>query len=138
MKRWAALLMLLPAAAHAQLIDLQDGVWQIDVALRVDGQDYGPYSRQQCVTREDLRDPAKLFAVTTESCEYTNLRFFVDEFSFNVRCNAGIPLAGTGKVVFGDNRFTGDMTVSAQVPGGPSVESATAISGKRLGACPAN
>ncbi len=138
MKYGAALLLVLPAAAQAQLIDVQEGVWEIGVALRVDGEDYGPYTRQQCVTKEDLKNPAKLFAATTESCVYTNMRFFVDEFSFNVRCDTGIPLTGTGKVQFGDNTFKGDMTVNAQAPGGPSVETATAISGKRLGACPSN
>lgn len=115
--------------------DVLEGQWEISLVMRVEGQDYGPYSRQQCITKADAQDPAKLFAEAGGSCEYANRRFFGNQFNFNVRCNAGIPLTGTGQVEFSADHFHGSMSLSAQVEGGPSVETASEISGKRLGAC---
>ncbi len=129
------LLSLLPATAPAAT-DVLEGLWEISLAMRVEGQDYGPYTRQQCITKADAQDPSKLFAESSGGCEYANKRYFGKQFSFNVRCNAGIPLTGTGQVEFSAEQMTGSMTLMAQMPDGPSVETASEISGKRLGACP--
>lgn len=129
------LLSLLPAMGLAAT-DVLDGLWEISLAMRVEGQDYGPYTRQQCITKADAQDPSKLFAESNGGCEYANKRYFGNQFSFNVRCNAGIPLTGTGQVEFSAEHMTGSMNLMAQMPDGPSVETASAISGKRLGTCP--
>lgn len=128
-----AMFISLPAYANS---DVLEGMWEIGLVMRVEGQDYGPYTRQQCITKADAQDPAKLFADTGgTSCEYTNKRYFGNQFSFNVRCNTGIPLTGIGQAEFSADRLHGSMTLSAQMPDGPSVETASEISGKRLGAC---
>ena len=128
-----AMLISLPAYAAT---DALEGMWEIGLVMRVEGQDYGPYTRQQCITKADAQDPAKLFADTGGTgCEYTNKRYFGNQFSFNVRCTAGIPLTGTGQVEFSTERVKGSMNLIAQVPDGPSVETASEISGKRLGTC---
>lgn len=134
--RWlgAGLALSLPFAALA--VEAQDGLWEIGIVMRVEGQDYGPYTRQQCITQADVQDPSRLFAETTGSCEYTNKRDFGNQLSFNVRCNAGIPLSGTGQIEYGADWVKGNMELEAQVPDGPSVETASAIAGKRLGQCP--
>jgi hypothetical protein len=123
----------IPFAAFA--VDAQEGLWEIGLVMRVEGKDYGPYTRQQCVTKADAQDPSRLFAETTGSCEYTNKRYFGSQFSFNVRCNTDIPLSGTGQVEYGADWVKGNMALSAQVADGPSVETASEISGKRLGKC---
>lgn len=134
MSRLLALLVaLLPLMANAS--DVQEGMWDIEVVMRVDGQDYGPYTRKQCITREDAQNPARLFAETTGNCEYTNRHFFGNQFSFNVHCNAGVPLTGMGEVEYGPDWVKGHMELNAQVPGGPSVETVSEVSGKRLGDC---
>ena len=130
----AALALGLPLPASA--VDAQEGLWEISIAMRVEGQDYGPYTRQQCITKADVQEPSRLFAETTGSCEYANKRFYGNQLSFNVRCNAGIPLSGTGQVEYGADWVKGNMELEAQVPDGPSVETASEISGKRLGPCP--
>ena len=127
------LLSLLPMAALAA--DVLDGLWEIGLVMRVEGKDYGPYTRQQCITKADAQEPSKLFAEAGGGCEYANKRYFGNQFSFNVRCNAGIPLTGIGQVEFSAERMSGSMNLSAQMPGGPSVETASEISGKRLGNC---
>lgn len=129
----ALLLSLLPVTALAA--DVLDGLWEIGLVMRVEGQDYGPYTRQQCITKADAQEPSKLFAEADSGCEYVNKRYFGNQFSFNVRCNAGIPLTGTGQVEFSPEHMSGSMNLSAQMPGGPSVETASQISGKRLGGC---
>lgn len=130
---FALLLSLLSMAAVAA--DVLDGLWEISLVMRVEGQDYGPSTRQQCITKADAQDPSKLFAESGGGCEYANKRYFGNQFSFNVRCNAGIPLTGTGQVEFSAERMSGSMNLMAQMPGGPSVETASEISGKRLGTC---
>lgn len=127
------LLSLLPMAALAA--DVLDGLWEIGLVMRVEGKDYGPYTRQQCITKADAQEPSKLFAEAGGGCEYANKRYFGNQFSFNVRCNVGIPLTGIGQVEFSAERLSGSMNLSAQMPGGPSVETASEISGKRLGKC---
>jgi len=133
-KLLALLLALLPMAAHA-FEDVQEGLWELTAVMHVDGQDYGPYSQKQCITKEDLKNPARLFAEGTGTCDFTNKRFFINEFSFNVRCNAGVPLSGTGKVEYGSDWIKGKMDLTAQVPGGASVDTSSEVSGKRLGDC---
>lgn len=128
-------LALLPMTAHA-FEDVQEGLWELTAVMHVDGgQDYGPYTQKQCITKKDIQNPALLFAEGTGNCDFTNQRFFVNEFSFNVRCNAGIPLTGTGKVEYGSNWVKGNMDLTAQVPGGASVETSSEVSGKRVGDC---
>ncbi len=135
MSRWLAwLFLLLPVTALAAA-DVLDGLWEISLAMRVEGKDYGPYTRQQCITKADAQDPSKLFAESSGDCDFANKRYFGNQFNFNVRCNAGIPLTGIGQVEFSAERMSGSMNLMAQMPDGPSVETASAISGRRLGAC---
>lgn len=135
MSRLIALLLCLFSMAATAAADVLDGLWEIGLVMRVEGQDYGPYTRQQCLTKADAQEPSKLFAEASGGCEYANKRYFGNQFNFNVRCNVGIPLTGTGQVEFSAERMSGSMNLSAQVPDGPSVEMASAISGKRLGPC---
>lgn len=134
MRLLAALLIVFSAHAPAAT-DVLEGQWEISLVMRVEGQDYGPYTRQQCISKSDAQDPAKLFAESGGGCEYTNKHYFGNQFTFNVRCNAGIPLTGTGQVEFRPERVKGSMELIAQTPGGPSVETASEISGRRLGPC---
>lgn len=135
MSRWLVLLLsALPVTTLAA--DVLEGQWEISLVMRVEGQDYGPYTRQQCITKADAQNPSKIFAEADSGCEYINKRYFGNQFSFNVRCNAGIPLTGIGQVEFSQERMSGSMNLSVQPPeGGPSVETASQISGKRLGSC---
>lgn len=128
-------LLFLASAMAAQAGDVQEGLWDVALVMRVEGQDHGPFSRQQCISKADAQDPSKLFAEAAGGCEYTNKRYFGNQFSFNVRCNAGIPLTGQGQVEFSAERFHGNMELVARIEGGPSVETASEISGRRLGPC---
>lgn len=127
--------LLLPPAALAA-VDAQDGLWELGIVMRVEGRILGPYMRKQCVTREDVQNPSRLFAESAGSCEYTNLRQFGNQLTFNVRCSEDVPLSGTGQVEYSADRIRGNMVLDAQLPQGPSVETESEISGKRLGACP--
>ncbi len=133
MRVLAALLLLI--SVNAMAADVMDGLWEISLAMRVEGQEAGAFTRQQCITNADAQDPSKLFAESGGGCEYTNKRYLANHFSFNVRCNAGIPLTGNGQVEFSAESMHGSMNLVAQMPGGPSVETASEISGKRLGRC---
>lgn len=119
----------------AQATDILEGQWEISLMMRVEGQDYGPQTRKACINQEEAKDPSKLFGAAGNECQFVNKRYFGNQFNFNVRCNAGLPLEGVGQVEFGADNFHGSMTLIAKVPDGPSVETASEISGKRLGAC---
>lgn len=122
----------LPCAAES---DVLDGLWEIGLVMRVEGKDYGPYTQQRCITKADAEDPSKLFAEAGGVCEYANKRYFGNQFTFNVRCNAGIPLTGTGQVEFSTERVSGSMNLTAQIENGPSVETTSQIQGRRIGKC---
>lgn len=122
-------------AVAAQASDVLDGQWEISLVMRVEGQSFGPYIQQQCIDKATAQDPGKLFGAAGNECEFVNKRYFGNQFSFNVRCNAGLPLEGTGQVEFSADQMHGSMALSARVPNSPSVETVSEISGKRLGAC---
>jgi hypothetical protein len=115
--------------------DVLEGQWEISLVMRVEGQDYGPQSRQQCIGKTEAQDPGKLFGEAGSECQFVNKRYFGNQFTFNVRCNAGLPLEGTGQVEFSADQVHGSMNLSAKLPDGPSVETVSEISGKRLGPC---
>lgn len=125
----------LPQAGTAA-VEAQDGLWELGIALRVEGRDHGPYMRRQCTTKADVQNPSRLFAESVGSCEYTNLRQFGNQITFNVRCNEAVPLSGIGQIEYGADWVRGSMTLDAQLPNGPSVETESEISGRRLGPCP--
>ena len=108
----AALLCSLMAALPAYAaMDVQDGQWEITLTMKAGGseQAFGPYTRNQCFTKADAQNPAKLFADTSGTgCEYSNKRYEANRFSFNIRCGGGIPLSGTGEVEFTSDRFAGN------------------------------
>ena len=132
------LVFLLLAPAVSAYADVQEGLWEITFSMRMDGteQDLGPYTKQQCFTKADTQDPSKLFGDSDGSCEYVNKRYNGNQFYFSVRCNIGIPLSGTGQAEFSSDSLEGDMQLSAQTEGGPSVGTHSKVFGKRLGACP--
>jgi hypothetical protein len=133
-KLFALLLVVLPLTAAAA-VDVREGLWELGATVHLENQTMGPYTRQQCITKEDLQHPERIFGETNGSCDYTSKRYFGNQFSFNVRCNSGIPLTGTGEVEYGADWMTGHMELSAQVSGGPTIESTSEIAGKRLGDC---
>lgn len=134
MKLILAALMLL-FSLTVQAADILDGQWEISLMMRVEGQDYGPQTHQQCISKAEAQDPGKLFGEAGNECQFVNKRFFGNQFTFNVRCNAGLPLEGTGQVEFSADKVRGSMNLSAKVPDGPTVETVSEISGKRLGPC---
>jgi hypothetical protein len=129
-------LLALSVAPLAWAGDVIEGLWDIGLVLRVEGQDYGPHHRRQCITQADAQDPGKLFGESTGICQFVNKRYFGTQLTFNVRCDGGVPLTGTGQVEFGPERFYGNLALIARMPEGPSVETLSEISGKRLGPCP--
>lgn len=134
----AVLLSLMTALPAYAAMDVQEGQWEITLTMKADGSEqiFGPYTNSQCFTRADAQNPAKLFADTGGTgCEYTNKHYYANHFTFNIRCGGGIPLSGTGEVEFSSDRFEGSMNLQAQVEGGPTVETHSEVSGKRLGTC---
>lgn len=130
-----SLMAVLPADAA---MDVQEGQWEITLTMKAGGseQAFGPYTKNQCFTKADAQNPAKLFADTgATGCEYSNKRYEANRFSFNIRCGGGIPLSGSGVVEFSSDRFAGSMNLQAQLEGGPAVETHSDVSGKRLGPC---
>jgi hypothetical protein len=135
---FAAMLMLMTALPAQAAMDVQEGQWEITLTMKAGGVDqaFGPYSRNQCFTKADAQNPAKLFADTGgTSCEYSNQRYSANRFSFDVRCGGAIPLSGSGEVGFSADRFAGSMNLQAQLGDGQAVETHSEISGRRLGPC---
>jgi len=130
--------LLFAAAALPAQAEMQGGLWNLTVTMKVDGsaKPFGPYSQSQCFTQADLQDPGKLFAEGDNAvCEYVNKRYYANQITFNIRCGGGIPLGGTGEVEFGRDAFEGHMDLGANAEGGPTVETHSQVSGKRAGPC---
>ena len=134
MKRLFCVL-LMAMALPAWGADVMEGEWEVGLVMRVGGQDYGPQYRRQCFTQADAKNPGRLFGEPVGGCEFVKMHYFGSQASFNVRCNAEIPLTGTGQVEFSKESFYGTLNLVAQLPNGPSVDTEAEINGKRLGPC---
>lgn len=120
--------------------DALPGMWNITLNMTVAGMDseLGPYTRTQCFTAEDARNPGKLFAEMGGGCTYGDLQYQGSLFTFSVQCTGVVPMQGKGEVSFGATAFEGSVAVQANVSDMGMVQTKSRVKGTRLGDCPKN
>lgn len=126
----------LPAYAE----DVLPGLWNLTLSMTAAGMDseLGPYTRTQCFTPEDVRNPDKLFAEMGGDCTYGDKHYQGSRFTFSVQCSGLVPMQGEGEVSFSATAFEGSLAIKANVPEMGPVQTKSRVTGSRLGDCQKN
>ena len=123
------------APAHAEI---QAGNWEftVDVTLQDAGGASGPVTKTRCITEEEARDPAKVFAETGSSkCEFSNTRDTGSEYTFEVDCKGGpVPVHGSGNVRYTPQSMEGQVELTGETQN-LRFKTRSTLSARRLGPC---
>jgi hypothetical protein len=119
--------------------DIAPGLWELSLDARVDsdlGFQPGPVTLNQCISKDDARDPSKLLgpiaAAGATGCSYSEKSYVGQEFRFTMQCSGTLELTTTGDVTFSATTLRGMITTSSSIDGG-KVEFTSALVGRRLG-----
>ena len=128
MRSWALIVLLATFPAWA---DLEPGNWEITARTEIQGvQDPKAFTQTQCLTREDARDPGRIFGNRGTSCEFLNKNDNGSVMTFDVACATQPPLKGSGRVGYSAHSLEGDLELRLE-----GFSSRSHISGRRLGGC---
>jgi len=142
MRPWTVLGLAAALLAPASLAqDLLPGMWEISLEARVEsdpGFQPGPMSMNQCLTKDDAHNPAKVLgSIATggaNNCSYTKRDYEGSTLHFEMQCSGALALHTSGEVTFTATSISGVITTSSTIDG-KQVEFKSTLSGRRLGDC---
>ena len=130
--------------SHASTVradDLLPGLWELSMHVTVDaapGFDPGALTQNQCFSKDDVRDPAKLLAPVTTGeaadCAFTEKTYAGNTFRFKMQCAGEAHLQSAGEVTFTPSSMSGSVTTSSTIDGS-TVQFKSALSAHRVGDC---
>lgn len=131
-------LVMAPVAGGA---DLAPGLWELALEAQVaadPGLQPGTITVNQCVTKDDVRDPSKLLGglatAGASNCSYLEKGYVGQTFRFVMQCSGTLELKATGEATFSPQALHGAFTTSS-VLGGKRVELKSTLTGRRVGNC---
>ena len=133
-----AIILTLPGISWPQ--DLSPGLWQISVQAKSAAipTDMAPLQVNQCLTKEDAKDPSKLMGATTSpdvsGCTYSNKSYSGNTFHFTMECTGAFAIKATGDVSFTSSNLSGTINTSTTVSG-QLLEMMNSVSAQRVGDC---
>ena len=140
MQKWIlAAAAAVPLIAHAA--QLEPGNWEFTVEVHAEGLGAfqpkpEPIVNTRCITPEQAADPVKVMgdAGARGACQFSNQRDTGSEYSFDVRCTAPVPVAGSGKMRYSARTIDGDINLDGDAQG-MRFTTRSHVSAKRLGPC---
>ena len=125
----------------ARAEDLAPGLWELSLEAGL-GADAAfpsvPLKMNQCLTKDDARDPAKVLAMITApgaaGCSYSEKSYVGNTFRFAMQCSGTLDLKTSGEVTFSANSVRGTIMTSTTIDG-KKLEFQGVISGRRLSDC---
>lgn len=133
----------LAATAAAKGLNMQPGLWQMEVKATVTGLPFQmaprSHSFKKCLTRDDVQNPwNNIEKNTKENCKYSNLKTSARHMSWTMKCSGNGNVEGTGEITLDSpTRYRGrtDMTIHQ---GGQTMKTHADVTGHRLGPCSGN
>lgn len=118
----------------------RDGKWEVTMEMDMPGMPMKmpPQVMTQCVTKEQANDPLKAFPQgrgrggDNSNCKVTDQKIEANKVSWKMACEGQMPMTGTGEMTYGENSYTGTVTMDM---GGRGMTMKYA--GKRVGECDA-
>lgn len=127
----AAAVALIAAPAAAETVNMQPGKWEGKVEVNMPGMPTGPGKPfTQCVTEEDLGDPADMLA-QNDGCQVVQSDHSDDVFTYELDCGESVM---TGRIAYHGDSYEGSGTMVMNA-GGQRMEATMTMEGRRLGAC---
>jgi hypothetical protein len=134
-------LCVLALSSVARADDVAPGLWELSLEAKVEsepGFQPGPMTVNQCVAKEDAKDPSKLLAPVASAgatgCSYLQKSYSGQTFRFAMQCSGLLELRTAGEVTFSAASFHGTLTTSSSIDG-KKVEFKSTLTGRRLGDC---
>lgn len=110
--------------------DIQDGMWEITSAVKMQGMTIPPMTVSQCITKENAV-PQSDSPGQGNDCKVTDTRTDGDTVSWTVVCSGqGGEMKGKGKITYHGDRFEGEVRTEAM-----GMVMITEMTGKRIGPC---
>jgi len=116
---------LVVAAVSAQG-PMRAGNWEATMQMQMPGMTMPAMKNVQCVTNEQLKDPAKALPSASPGCTMSDYKADGNKVTWKMACK---DMAGTGEITFKGDTYEGLMSVTSPH------EMAMKMSGKRVGDC---
>ena len=105
---------------------MREGRWEVSVQMQMPGMSMPAMKSAQCVTTEQLKDPAKALPSAAPGCTMSDYKADGNKVTWKMACKE---MAGTGEITFKGDTYEGLMNVTSPH------EMAMKMSGKRVGDC---
>jgi hypothetical protein len=133
---------LIAAAATSLYADgkhhVRAGKWHTSVKSEMVGAPFTPPPMEvdRCVTPEEAADPQKMLKKQQEDCDPANVVIDGNHVTYKVTCHKrGGTQTGAGELTFGDDSYTGTMTLDIDTPRMGKMKLVQHIEAKRTGDC---
>ena len=139
-KRFAVTLIFVGTVAALALAQgpRRDGEWEVKMEMNMPGMPAGmpAMTSKQCITPGDAADPQKAMPPQGRGgnpgdCKVSDYKVDGNRVTWSMKCEGRQPMTGTGEIVYGDNAYTGTMTMDMQGRSAMTMK----YTGKRLGDC---
>ena len=137
--RALALVALLPASFNIAAAPggMRPGLWETTITSNMSGGK--PLVSRACVTAKQLEDPGGVMPKLDNSgmkCEQLDLKTSGNTVSWKMRCSGEVPMQGSGQMTAAADSYSGQMDMTMKMQG-QTMSISQAMSGKRVGDCPA-
>jgi hypothetical protein len=105
---------------------MRAGRWEVTLQMQMPGMAMPAITSLECVTNEQLKDPAKALPSASPGCTMSDYKAEGGKVTWAISC---AEMTGTGEILVTGDTYEGQVTVSAPTP------MAMKMSGKRVGDC---
>lgn len=129
-----ALMCLTLAAAPAWGLDLNPGLYEITVKVKMAGMpgEMPPQTSTQCITKQD---PVPTSSAGAQGCNITDMKTEGNTVFYTMECvQQGMKIQSKGKTTYSGDSFEG-TTETNMGPSAGNMTMTTTITGKRIGEC---
>jgi hypothetical protein len=105
---------------------MREGRWENTMQMEMPGMSMPAMKSTQCVTKEQLQDPAKALPSASPGCTMSDYKADGSKVTWKMSCK---DMSGTGEITFKGDTYEGQMSVTSPH------EMVMKMSGKRVGEC---
>jgi hypothetical protein len=93
----------------------RDGQWNVTIEMQMPGMQMPPMKTTQCITKAEAADPLKSLPKSNPggACTVADYKTEGNKISWSMKCEGSQPMSGHGELVYGENTYTGSMTIDA-------------------------
>lgn len=123
--------------AHADKINMQEGLWEMTSTMNMGGQKMASPSSQHCITKKDLLPPGAIATPPGMKCQ-SSQKVTASTVTWSMDCtmDGGATTKIIGKITYTGKKFTGSASLTMNIPGAGGIQKGSmTMAGKYIGAC---